>query len=457
MLCLEHVNSLEKPRSSNVPFKKKFTTSALLTCSSILLTFSGLSTAEPQITSIKNNDSLTSQVIKGKGFTEKENPAPLFIWFADEGKSPSKLGRKKLWDGVFYGEESKDIVRVGSEKSMRWDHGSSEKNALSTINFTSDTLYIYRNIYEAFNVTDSYAIRTRATNITGQLKEGDVVTGKLSGATGTITKLPTNLKLNSSSYEGIYYSPEPETGSINDSSPIDFIYGEEMVTNGGVSFINSEGSNTYPTGTYRTFNYKSLRMWHKEGGNNSYPVAQGSIGLKYNINHENSDSTLENKDMNNPVFQIPDQWQTQELQYKTSSIDVSDGRFDFIINGIVSSENTFISRTSVRPNMYNILYQSQVSNGAQPNSYAYYDSLYVDDTWHRIILCDGAKWITCNNREIQIPTSWSNDEITIEMRLGSLKGNQYVYLYVIDADGKPNSEGYKYCPRCIVATPLEVK
>ena len=72
----------------------------------------------------------------------------------------------------------------------------------------------------------------------------------------------------------------------------------------------------------------------------------------------------------------------------------------------------------------------------------YYDSLYLDDTWHHVLLYPEATWSSRTNCEIQIPTAWNDGEIILSARAGSLSNGSQAYLYVINANHAVNETGY---------------
>ncbi len=71
----------------------------------------------------------------------------------------------------------------------------------------------------------------------------------------------------------------------------------------------------------------------------------------------------------------------------------------------------------------------------------YWDELYVDTTLARIEIGDAPTWTACTHREIQIPVTWSDTQIAFQVNQGTFTAGQAAYLYVVDADGKPNAEG----------------
>jgi len=400
--------------------------------------------ATPVINSVQgtvaNNATVT---INGSGFTQKPTAAPLFWWRADLGTSPSNLGRKTAWDkSYFHGTPSTSQVAPGSSQSMAWDHGRSSGAALSAVRFNSNRLYLHRKLYEDFDVTTDYAIRTRVTTTSGNVAVGDLITGQTSGATGRVVQI---VGPDSQGRLSLFY--DQNTGSINASPKTDFVFNEVMTGPTG-TFRNAEGSSAYPTGTFRTFNDKTIRFWNEQDKNNIYIGPQGVHGSHYNIIPEYTDNTLGNKYFDNPMKQVPFKWITEEVVYEASGVDAKNGIWKFYKDGMLASSKTFITRDSARPGMYDIVYQSQVSNGAQLDSIAYYDSVYIDDSWHHVVLCSSSSWSNCNDKEIQIPVNWSDNQITIQVNLGGMDLAKPTYVYVVDANGNANNQGHPLCPKC---------
>jgi hypothetical protein len=74
--------------------------------------------------------------------------------------------------------------------------------------------------------------------------------------------------------------------------------------------------------------------------------------------------------------------------------------------------------------------------------YVQMDDIYLSTTQARIELGDKSTFSSCTLREIQIPTAWSSSSITFTANQGSFKEGDTVYLYVVDADGNVNANGY---------------
>lgn len=71
----------------------------------------------------------------------------------------------------------------------------------------------------------------------------------------------------------------------------------------------------------------------------------------------------------------------------------------------------------------------------------YYDDIFVSDTRARVEIGNASTWATCTHREIQVPTAWATGEITVIINQGSFEDGT-AYLYVVDATGAVNSDGY---------------
>jgi hypothetical protein len=79
----------------------------------------------------------------------------------------------------------------------------------------------------------------------------------------------------------------------------------------------------------------------------------------------------------------------------------------------------------------------------EPGSGSYrIDDVYVDYTWARVELGNAPTWALCTVKEVQIPTQWTNTQITAQLNRGGFANGQTAYLYVVDANGAVNAVGY---------------
>jgi len=166
-------------------------------------------------------------------------------------------------------------------------------------------------------------------------------------------------------------------------------------------------------------------------------------------------SNFQHRDVNSYYFQrkaedvvstvnflrYPEQsWVLVEVQAKQSSgTGVADGSWEVWrsnADGTVISKPTSIANIKTRGSggqLWNQLMLGQyVADGATT---IYYDDVYVDNSWARVVLGDKPVYADCSIREIQIPTSWSINSITLRVNKGSFSSGSTAYLYVIDENG----------------------
>ncbi|MCD4791910.1 MAG: T9SS type A sorting domain-containing protein [Bacteroidales bacterium] len=82
------------------------------------------------------------------------------------------------------------------------------------------------------------------------------------------------------------------------------------------------------------------------------------------------------------------------------------------------------------------------SGDGMDNLITYWDDMLVQvGTRSRVEIGDNPDWNYCTHREIQIPTAWSNNSITITANQGSFQDDDTAYLFVVDENGTV-SNGY---------------
>ena len=81
-------------------------------------------------------------------------------------------------------------------------------------------------------------------------------------------------------------------------------------------------------------------------------------------------------------------------------------------------------------------------NGDVPGLIVDLDDIYLDSTQARVEIGDNSSWDNCTHREIQIPTAWSSDLISITANQGSFSEGDTAYLFVVDENGNI-SDGYQ--------------
>jgi hypothetical protein len=70
------------------------------------------------------------------------------------------------------------------------------------------------------------------------------------------------------------------------------------------------------------------------------------------------------------------------------------------------------------------------------------DEFYMDSTQARVEVCDSPTWSANAKCELQIPMAWSDTSITATFRKGYLGPSTTGYVYVINAAGEVNAQGF---------------
>ena len=78
----------------------------------------------------------------------------------------------------------------------------------------------------------------------------------------------------------------------------------------------------------------------------------------------------------------------------------------------------------------------------QPNNWRYFADVYLDYSRARVVLGNAPTLSASTIREVQVPTSWSGSSISISANLGRFTAGQTAYVFVVDANGTPNGQGF---------------
>ena len=76
------------------------------------------------------------------------------------------------------------------------------------------------------------------------------------------------------------------------------------------------------------------------------------------------------------------------------------------------------------------------------------DDIYVDNTWARVMIGNAPTWAASTVHDIEIPTAWSGNSISVVLHNDSLPNFSGAYLYVFDSNGSVNQNGYPLCSNC---------
>jgi len=394
--------------------------------------------------------------LRGGNFTSKVNASPLLFWSADQGEKPSALSRKQQWDGVFTGsivdKSITEVIAPGSKKVLRHDYSTGSGALLAKVSFDSDRLYVWRKRYDDFDRLKDMAIRTRYKNLERLGSASSVTAGMLMSTPdkviwGKVVQSDTaNASAGTAYYANDYGTIANKALAAAVKSDAIIYFYDEGDTDLKVPLFKAlvdEGK-----GIFFTFNHKIFRMWGKQGThiNNTY-ISLDADGMV--VSEYTQVKTFWSGGWDNKINSATKRWVVEEFQYQAGTIDKEDGMLFYWQDRIKAwDQQRFRFTTSDYPNKYTDVYQTQVSNGAQPGSFEYFDSLYIDDTWHRVYICAERNWSACTQPEVLVPVSWSDDEIKVSLRLGALHAQSRYYFYVVNAEGEVNSVGFSSCPKC---------
>jgi hypothetical protein len=74
----------------------------------------------------------------------------------------------------------------------------------------------------------------------------------------------------------------------------------------------------------------------------------------------------------------------------------------------------------------------------------YFADIYFDNTAKRVIIGDESTYSACTVKEVQIPSSWSDTQITFTVNRATFGESATAYLYVVDETGALDSDGIEF-------------
>ncbi len=81
--------------------------------------------------------------------------------------------------------------------------------------------------------------------------------------------------------------------------------------------------------------------------------------------------------------------------------------------------------------------------GNNPPSITWWmDDIYVDKTFARVLIGNESSYASSTIFEMQIPLDWSSSVVTVDINQGAFDFEDVVYLYIVNADGNMNENGY---------------
>jgi len=125
-----------------------------------------------------------------------------------------------------------------------------------------------------------------------------------------------------------------------------------------------------------------------------------------------------------------------------------DGSFcDIYLNNVIKWDTGSCDPISFTPAYFGIggYYRKTAAEDGDPDAWRYYDDIYVDTTFSRVMLGNASTYSSCTVLEPQPPTAWSTSSITVTVNEGKLHDDpgagESVYVYVFNANNEHNTNG----------------
>lgn len=146
-------------------------------------------------------------------------------------------------------------------------------------------------------------------------------------------------------------------------------------------------------------------------------------------------------------------WRHIQLYLKQSGIGLNDGTVKMWTDGVLDPSATNWNNRAANTYWDTVFFGNYVGHdgdGSQAicpssstgNTFIYWDDAYVDNTLAHIEIGNAPTYAACTHREIQIPVTWATGSIVATINIGSFSPTDKIYLYVVDASGLVNVNGF---------------
>lgn len=201
-------------------------------------------------------------------------------------------------------------------------------------------------------------------------------------------------------------------------------------------------------------NVKPWIVWGNADG--TRPTAYTGWGNPSNGDGEYRNAVIDTGGTSNTLWGGPEmstvagQWVRIEGYLKQSSPTNADGAFQIWVHqtstpSITLAQSSTAYRTRSSTNYWRQWHFGSYNATDDPSTSTadiYLDDLYFDRTRARVEIGNASRWSDCSRRELQVPVSWSNNNIAFTVTPGAFTSGTQAYLYVVDAQGVTNEQGY---------------
>ncbi|MBW2989987.1 hypothetical protein KY358_06760 [Candidatus Woesearchaeota archaeon] len=205
------------------------------------------------------------------------------------------------------------------------------------------------------------------------------------------------------------------------------------------------GTSTYGNGDENLANVKIFRIWSTSTDKANYVMALWGWAndLYQTVEYIGSQGGYIPL---NPLDITLDEWHLMQFEFSDSTdLGVADGTVKMWYDGkLIFGRSNLITRDEnnqryKRP--FIVGFYDSWDDSETDDEFFYIDDAYIDNSFARVEIGDNESFDMCTHHEIQIPTSWSDDEIVVNVNRGSFEDGETAYVFVVDEDGT-SSEGY---------------
>lgn len=160
---------------------------------------------------------------------------------------------------------------------------------------------------------------------------------------------------------------------------------------------------------------------------------------------ENSGTTA----MDWPSETKRDAWVQYQLVLKQSDVNVANGIVRIYRDGALIYNQTNVKTREINGQYWQKLIPHEGmtnQSGCADTRFFSMDDLYMNNSWARVVLGNSSTYATSTTFDIQpadwIIPQWSSTSVRVKFNQGNYKTGQTAYLYVVDAAGTFNSNGF---------------
>jgi len=212
------------------------------------------------------------------------------------------------------------------------------------------------------------------------------------------------------------------------------------------------GTSTYGGGDDGLANIKFFRMFptgsrtYANAGYSTHGFAGGEV-LRFVENGAQTYLPLDGQE-----FFAPGAWHCVQVEFgENGGAGQANGTMRLWVDGVLRDSTTTLdtnpaadgAAVNKRPYVIGFYDSWGPSDAAVSTMYAYYTDIYVDSSWSRVELGNAATYAASTHREMLIPSAWSATSITARVTQGTFPAGQTAYLYVVDASGRMNANGFR--------------